>query len=607
MSTVFQTCPGCDSVILADTTECPQCGHVFDEERAGQQIAAEDRERRKYQELFDTCPKCGEQVRSGLVRCWSCNGFMRADVEAKYKEMTNRPQPIIFSDIPKDQRTEYIPSREGQVFGGYGRDVFDAEGDDADFTLNMEERPAPAAAGSGGKSSPSGPTKAPVADGPDAPREKTPEKTEPKKEKLSSQTPKAEIQAINLNAAPAPAGGTDAKPAAAAPGRPPQDSAGDDLLNIAMRDQAETRRRQREKIQESRRRRILMPCSCGAWIRVTEDQAGRTLRCKQCKKPFIVPEMRRREKTEKSEGAVGPNVSVRWFENIHLHVITPTDVVLKPGSLEKSFVEVDAAFFDNTLHIVRFATPAKKSLFGKGTDGPPAVEQQRTEIRQHVQKTGAFANLPHVDLVSISAAQSGKIRLVQPIAEVHQSMFAGVPVFGEGKVVLYLPADSDNGNQMFVSLPLSVYRRFADDLQKSFNLTIPAKENGVPGQEAHDQVVCHLSEVKIPAAKHVEYYRDDPGFDVELSGYICGTCGIAFTEDARARKKLGGATAKGLPKAKCPKCSNKFGDQQLFKVTAKTVEEDDAGETTAPAPSSPASGPQTGDGDSTPMELPKVE
>ena len=72
-------------------------------------------------------------MRAGLVRCWSCNGFMRDDVAKKYQDLTENPQPIIFSEGGNEG---YIPARHGQSFGGYARKVYDAEYDDSEFTLD---------------------------------------------------------------------------------------------------------------------------------------------------------------------------------------------------------------------------------------------------------------------------------------------------------------------------------------------------------------------------------------------------------------------------------------------------------------------------------------
>ena len=139
MATEFQSCPGCESYILSDTYECPQCGHIFDEVRAQANRDSLVTDDVKNQEMYDSCRSCGEMVRSGLVRCWSCNSFMRQDLEASYQKMTSEPQPIIFSDIPKDQRTEFITRREGKTKGGYGSNVFDAEDANTAFTLRADE------------------------------------------------------------------------------------------------------------------------------------------------------------------------------------------------------------------------------------------------------------------------------------------------------------------------------------------------------------------------------------------------------------------------------------------------------------------------------------
>ncbi|HAD59804.1 MAG TPA: hypothetical protein DCG12_11220 [Planctomycetaceae bacterium] len=116
MTTEFQSCPGCDSFILSDTYQCPECEYMFDEDRA-QASQSQVRSDVKGVEMYDICTECGESVRTGLVRCWNCNAFMREDVAQRYAEMSARPQAIIFSDVPVDQRTEFMPARsDGGVF-----------------------------------------------------------------------------------------------------------------------------------------------------------------------------------------------------------------------------------------------------------------------------------------------------------------------------------------------------------------------------------------------------------------------------------------------------------------------------------------------------------
>ena len=50
---------------------------------------------------------------------------MRADVAARYKDMTSNPQKIIYSTIPLDQRTDFLPARSDNTPAG--SNVFDAD------------------------------------------------------------------------------------------------------------------------------------------------------------------------------------------------------------------------------------------------------------------------------------------------------------------------------------------------------------------------------------------------------------------------------------------------------------------------------------------------
>lgn len=557
MSTSFQTCPGCDSFILSDTFECPECGHVFDDTRAKAAAAVE--QDMKNQSMYDTCRKCGESVRSGLVRCWNCNSFMRKDVEARYQQMQASPQHIIFSDIPKDQRTELLEKRSHGT--GYISRALDAQddsefeftlrdvSDDGDFELNTGDGATPSA----------------------APSDVAPAK--PAASQNAAQATPDSADSTADEAADAQAA-ESAKQAAAEEKKAQEDLGVDDLVGIALQDQREDLRRKKQKVEEARSRRILLPCTrCGAWIRVNEDQSGHTLRCRQCKFPFVVPLLKKQKKGgPKGQQAAAPQIKVTWVNDVQLHVVLPTDVVLKPGSLQKTSEPVDAAFHESGLYLQKFAPPAKKSLFGKA-DGPPETEEQRQQVRDHIAKTGAIADLPFGELHKVAAENVGKVRLIQPVAEAHESMFAGVPVFGEGRIAVYLPLELPEQKQAFLSFTLTEYRRFSAPLQEMFGLALKAEHNGVPAAEVHDTLKCHLSEMPIQSLKDLVYYENDPGYELDVAGYICSTCGIAITEESRARKKLGGSSAKGIGKAKCPACSNKFGDRKAMKIVKSPSDE----------------------------------
>lgn len=512
----------------------------------------------KSHEMYDACRSCGESVRTGLVRCWNCNAFMREDVEERYREMTSTPQTIIFSDIPADQRTEQMPARDENRHIPWAQ-VFDADLDSSDFSLRESDG---AAVGTG---------QAAAADDGfelDAPATR---KTD---QSTAAATPQPQAPGADETAKPGPKD-TPKKKEKPQQRKSPDEFDADDLVGIAMEDQRETRRRKRQKLEEARKHRILMPCSCGAWIRVHQDQAGRTVRCRQCKKPVVVPVMKKKGKEGRRKKKKVAEIKIKWLEDIRLHVIQPTDVVLKPGSLEKSFEMIDVIFHESGVHLIRYAPPAKKSFFSKAADGPPAIEEQRRLASEHITKTAKIADIPFGELQTISPEQVGQIRLIQPVREAHASMFAGVPVFGEGQIALYLPLALTENQQAFCSFPMSVSRRFCRELVTQFGLNVGTVENGVPAEEEFDTLTCHFSEMPIRSLRNLPYYENDPGFELELAGFICATCGIAITEDARAKKKLGGGAGKSIAKAKCPKCSNKFGDQKAWILT-KTPDDDDA-------------------------------
>lgn len=556
MSSTFQSCPGCESYVLSDTYECPECRHVFDEVRA--KAAAELTRDIQNQNMYDACRKCGESVRSGLVRCWNCNSFMRKDVEARYEAMQASPQQIIFSQVPKDERTELLTGRHDERKGDK---IFDAQDDsDFEFTLRSGDNSQPQDEFELDTSSPSAAPKTPAAE---IPKVAAPTPT-------PSATP-AQTPAPPVKDAPAADKVPATEPSQQPPAedkKPPGEIDAEDLVGIALQDQKETRNRKKKKVEEARSKRILMPCGrCGAWIRVHQDQAGQTLRCRQCKFPFVVPQMKKKERAAKGKkGApAAPRIDVKWLDDVRFHVVVPTSIVLKPGSMEKTAESVDLAFHQTGLHVLNYAAPAKKSLFGKA-DGPPAVEEQRRLVREHIAKTGALSKLPFGDLQTIELNELSKVRLVQPVAEAHESMFAGVPVFGAGRIALYLPIPLEDNKQGLISLPISGYRKLDQLLRKNFATELNAEQNGVPMADASDTFKCNLSGMPVTSVKNLEYYENDPGYELEVAGYQCGTCSIAVAEAARAQQKLGGAAGKGIAKAKCPGCQNKMGLNKLFSI-----------------------------------------
>ena len=566
MSTVIRSCPGCQSILLSDTAECPECGHVFYQQKDSSISEVLDVGSMKSSTLADPCPHCGEMVRAGLVRCWSCNGFRREDIAARYRDMSATPQQIIYSTIPLGQRTDYLPARndtsKGEIPKAYDAEDFELSDGFAD--TRDDSSPAEFELEANPKAQPSRPVSVSVSavsqvpaeptDGPDKPQQKTPGgRPTPASTRNSASAETSATTGGKLNA-------TD-----------------DDLLSIAMQEERELQKRRGDKIADRQRKMMMLHCPCGAWVRVSETQAGKFVRCSQCKQPINVPQIRRKVEKKADKPAVG-KLAVKWIENIRFFRIAPTSIVLKPGSIADKFVEADLAFTDSKIVVIAFtgADKKKRGLLGKA----PKIDrvEQRKQLREQIAAAGDFSTLTEVEVHSISADQVSEIRLVQPILKAHESMFAGVPVFGDGRIAIFLPIASEGGLQAYCSQSLSTFRALREVLKTNFSLELPAIENGVPEADKSDNLSCFINQSRVESVRNLNYYQQDVAYELELSGYRCKSCTAVISEEGRNKNKLGGTNGKGIAKAKCPKCSGKMGEELLYRIK-KSPNADTAGPT----------------------------
>lgn len=566
MSTVIRSCPRCQSILLSDTAECPECGHVFYQQKDSSISEVLDVGSMKSSTLADPCPHCGEMVRAGLVRCWSCNGFIREDIAARYRDMSATPQQIIYSTIPLGQRTDYLPARndtaKGEIPKAYDAEDFELSDGFAD--TRDDSSPAEFELEANPKAQPSRPVSVSVSavsqvpadptDGPDKPQQKTPGgRPTPASTRNSASAETSATTGGKLNA-------TD-----------------DDLLSIAMQEERELQKRRGDKIADRQRKMMLLHCPCGAWVRVSETQAGKFVRCSQCKQPINVPQIRRKVEKKADKPAVG-KLAVKWIENIRFFRIAPTSIVLKPGSIADKFVEADLAFTDSKIVVIAFtgADKKKRGLLGKA----PKIDrvEQRKQLREQIAAAGDFSTLTEVEVHSISADQVSEIRLVQPILKAHESMFAGVPVFGDGRIAIFLPIASEGGLQAYCSQSLSTFRALREVLKTNFSLELPAIENGVPEADKSDNLSCFINQSRVESVRNLNYYQQDVAYELELSGYRCKSCTAVISEEGRNKNKLGGTNGKGIAKAKCPKCSGKMGEELLYRIK-KSPNADTAGPT----------------------------
>jgi hypothetical protein len=493
-------------------------------------------------------------VRTGLVRCWSCNGFMRADIAQRYRDLTTNPQPIIYSTIPPEQRSDFLPPRAA-IPGG-------SEGETDEFTLSDDVlASAPNASFSVQPTSPAPAAKS-TADSPDKPQSTTPAGTG--SATAVGSTPAPADKTLSPNAAAAPPAPAETPRPAARTASPPSD----DLLSIALEEQRDDRRRRNERLAERQKRQMLVPCSCGTWIRVHEDSAGKSVRCRKCGNAIQIPEIRRKT-TEKKDEKPAPQINATWISDVWFHIIAPGSVTLKPGSAAPQHTEADLALTTDGIHVIAFSDGdrKKRSLLSFGSsDKQTDRSAHRKQVRDAVASTGEFRNLPNCEVRSISPEQIANLKLVQPILKVQESMFAGVPIFGEGRIAIFLPIESESDKQTYCSFPLSAWRNFAAKLRELFAFSLPAAENGVPDAEKNETLSCFVNQSKIESVKSLVYYQQDPAFELELTGFRCKSCGTAISEEGRKKNKLGGANGKGIAKTKCPKCSGKMGEEPLYKI-----------------------------------------
>lgn len=584
MSVSIISCPSCKSLILSDTIQCPTCKHVMKEELADSVASDLPAVERASDEV--SCPDCGENVRSGLVRCWRCGGFLREDIAASYQKMLDAPQQVTLSEAPVD---DPLPDMTDGSFQTTDDDFELADG------LNMitpEEHAKAQAEQASAAEAARTPSEIYSIKGKseEAPAEEAP--TEPAAESKAPTEPPAETKA------PTPAdSGIDKEPEAAtadveAPAAAPKEasapteSTGDPLLDIALQEENEAKARQkgRRKKRASGERQampgfVYVFCPNGHRIQVEDRHRGQTGRCPRCKSFFHVPgidwdaEKRKKEQAElekKKESAY-----TGWMLDMRLHQVDPTKLKLKPGSLEKEFQEVDLGYTTDKIIVV---TNGKQGagLFA-GEKNKKKVDDLRAEVQDHLRLEKEILDLPAAGYRLFGKDDMLKVSVVQPAAYAHESMFAGIPVFGAGRIAVRLPVtdqDKDVKDILFVSFGLSDFRDFSKHLDEMFEVKDLGQLEGVPLEDSKSTFKCHYSDRKIESIEATEFHTADPGIELEIVGRKCQGCGLVVSEDSRKKEKLGGANGKGIAKAKCPKCKGKFGDTTLYAIKEADAKED---------------------------------
>lgn len=466
------------------------------------------------------CPECGESVRGGMVRCWNCGAFMNPKIQAKFEEMQARPNP-----------STYSPMSAGEAASLTAQAGPEAEDDDDD--AGFELSPIAPLGGALGNSPTSLLSSVPAKDEAPAP------------------IPMLE-----------PAKGTDAP--AEAPARPQNPA--DALLDIAMQDDTESARRRKKRVTTGGVRTasggLMIFCPYGCRVEVKEQHRGMTGRCPRCRAPFIVPVDPPDYSVSKSKASADKSAAEqsvaygRWIQDAHLHVVPPEKLVLKPDSLVKVFTSVDLGFGPEGMVVVTLGKKAG-GLFGGGDKKDP-----REAVLQHLKEGKPPAEIPAAEKLFFKPEQLQEMRVVQPVANRSQSMFAGVPVFGNGRIAVQLPSLADTDPPRYLSFGVTEFRALAQAVSELYGLADFGRDCGIPMQDQFTEHRCTYGG-SFKSLNNLEFYKADPTVKLVTVGWKCAGCGLTMSEEGRAKADFGGKGAKAIAKTKCPKCQQKFGEVRL--------------------------------------------
>ena len=577
------SCPHCGTYLLHDTAQCHACGHVIDQRSASQFKQIKNRELPTDGAVSDDmkeCPNCHETCRNGLVRCWNCSTFLRPEIEESYrrKQETSRFQ-LEYIDLPILEATvitqeDALQRRESTPESIYNRPyaLEDSSGDD-DFDLSSDagflteptsgdDRPyIPLANSSEAPATPmdaetfslmyaeseQGNSTQPLAAAPD---EVPPLRVAPSEPEVRD----AELPPIRFEEPPPSKQEIEA-------------SAASELLKIAADEEQDI-----QKVRKSLRSKdsFVIFCPQGCRIRVKERHRGKAGKCPRCNSEFVVP---RKVVPKKVEEAAGPGSEPalasrykKWLGDIRLHTVDPTKLRIKADSLLNDCSAVDIGFAEDEILLATL-------IAGKFGANPKKVAPIRQSMIEHFLKQGALDQLTIPGKKVILKNVYSQFVIVQPAPTGTESLFADIPVFGTNRVAVRIPKQSDSPHPQYLSFCLSEFRAFVEGMQTVGGMEGFGTNVDVPMTDNYETFKCAMSGAPVKELSQINYYVKDPGFKLEVTGWRCAGCKIVISEAARVEAKLGGANGKGIAKAKCPKCTQKFGDQPLYQVSRPAADQ----------------------------------
>src|SRR5262249_23082577 len=145
----------------------------------------------------------------------------------------------------------------------------------------------------------------------------------------------------------------------------------------------------------------------------------------------------------------------------------------------------------------------KGGLLGGGEKKKLAA---RDAVIHHLSEGKARQELPCAAHYFFPAAAVPQIRIVQPIVSAEQSMFAGVAVFGDGRIAVRLPKQDESPNPQFLSFTLSEFRRFAKIIGEFYGLHGLGADCGVPLEDVFTERYCHFSNQPLRILENIDFY-----------------------------------------------------------------------------------------------------
>ena len=578
MEVSISSCPDCGAMVMEDQANCNQCGKTLPRK---EQPADSRRGPSSPDEV--SCPKCGTKVPRSVLRCRDCGSYMSLEIEAAM--------------LAKQMARGGFGSPGGGTFGSFSTPAaaatssFAEVADDADFDLNpdvdlldndmqqMVDQQEHSTAEGGLDDD------FQVSDGSygvAALEEESPEA--PSAEAAATAPAEAEAQAGAAPAADVAAPGSPDAAAAAAANAVDHSvqTAGDVLLDAALaeeRDAATRTKGGRRRLRRSTTTdlgpdRFLVFCPNGHRIQVQTKHRGRTGRCPNCRTLFFVP-LPEASQTAGQTGdaataatdaaAAAPTESsyTRWITDVHLHRLNPAKLKLKPGSLAPEYEPIDLGASPEHLLIAVLFTGGGPF---RSMQEPKKKAAARQAMLSHLKSKMPLPDLPVPKHYTLVTEQLQQLKIAQPTIPGEESLFADIPVFGEGRIAVRVPAADSSGERAYLSFTLSQFREFSAMLAESFGLADFGAGTSIPMADDFQEATCHYSEAVLRSLppQGLVFYKADPKLKLIPVGRRCEKCGLVVSEDSRKKEKIGGTSDASIAKAKCPKCKSKFGNITLY-------------------------------------------